>query len=291
MGELFSLGAAVVWALAVILFRRSGETLAPLTLNFFRVAVSSVLFLLTLLLSGQSLLTPRPLTDYAILAASGIIAIAISDTLFHRALNLIGAGLTAIVDCLYAPMVVLLAWALLDEQLSPARYAGMGLVVLAVFIAAHHQPLPGLDGRHLLLGMLCGTLAMATLAFGIVIAKPVLEHSSVLWATTIRQLASLVALAPLALGRRRRRQVLAALRPGRNWRFSLPGTVLGSYAALLLWIGGMKYTQAGAAAVLNQTSTIYTILFAALFLGEKITPRKIVAGVLALAGILLVTLG
>ncbi|MDQ7008006.1 MAG: DMT family transporter [Acidobacteriota bacterium] len=291
MGELLSLGAAVVWALAVILFRRSGESLSPFTLNVFRVTVSSLLFLLTLLLTGQSLFAPLPLVDYATLAASGIIAIAISDTLFHHALNRIGAGLTAIVDCLYSPMVVVLAWALIDERLSTARYAGMGLVVLAVFIAARHEPPPGLDGRRLALGVLWGVLAMGTLAFGIVIAKPVLERSPVLWATTVRQLASLLALAPLALTGKRRHQVAAAFRPGPGWRFSLPGTLLGSYAALLLWIGGMKYAQAGAAAVLNQTSTIYTLLFAAIFLGEKLTPRKVAAGALALAGILLVTFG
>ena len=53
----------------------------------------------------------------------------------------------------------------------------------------------------------------------------------------------------------------------------------------------MKYAQAGAAAVLNQTSTIFVLLLATLFLREPFTPRKLVAAVLALGGIALVTLG
>jgi drug/metabolite transporter (DMT)-like permease len=132
---------------------------------------------------------------------------------------------------------------------------------------------------------------MATLAFGIVLAKPVLNDSPVLWATTVRQVASLVAMLPFALHRSRRREVLDAFRPAKAWKYSLPGTVLGSYLALILWIAGMKYTQAGAAAILNQTSTILVLLLASLFLREPFTGRKVLAAVLAVAGILMVTLG
>jgi drug/metabolite transporter (DMT)-like permease len=53
----------------------------------------------------------------------------------------------------------------------------------------------------------------------------------------------------------------------------------------------MKYTEAGAAAILNQSSTIFILLFATLFLGERFTRRKAVASVLAVGGILMVTLG
>jgi drug/metabolite transporter (DMT)-like permease len=71
----------------------------------------------------------------------------------------------------------------------------------------------------------------------------------------------------------------------------LPATLLGSYIALLAWIAGMKYTLVGIAAILNQTSTIFILLFASLLLQEPVTRRKIIASVLAIAGILLVTLG
>jgi len=53
----------------------------------------------------------------------------------------------------------------------------------------------------------------------------------------------------------------------------------------------MKYTNTGTAAILNQTSTIYVIIFAAIFLGEPFTKRKAVSVAIALAGIALVTFG
>ncbi len=291
MGELFSLAAAVAWAFAVILFKKSGETHAPFALNFFRVGVSCVLFVATLWLRGEELIRPVPLEDYVLLAASGIIAIAVSDTLFHKSLNRVGAGISAIVDCLYSPFVVLCAFLLLGERLGPWQYGGMLLVLGGVFVAARHTPPPGITTRQLVAGVFWGLAAMATLALGIVIAKPVLDRSPVLWATSIRQLASLAVMLPMTFSRRHRRRIAAAFRPGKGWCYALPGAILGSYVALLFWIAGMKYTAAGAAAILNQTSTIYVLVFASLFLGEAFTRRKVFASLLAIAGIAMVTLG
>ncbi len=288
MGELFALLAAIVWASAVILFKRSGETVPPFALNVFRVTISAALFLLTLAVIDQPLFGQAPPRDYLILGASGVIAITISDTLFHMCLNRVGAGINAIVDCLYSPLVVLFAVLILQERIGGLQLVGMCLVIGGVLLTVRHAPPPGTTRRTLVLGVCFGVLAMASLAFGIVIAKPVLERSPVIWATAMRQFGALLTIWPAALIGGQRRQVLAAFRPSRSWRFTLPGTVLGSYLALICWIMGMKFTKAGTAAILNQTSTIYILIFAAFFLGERLTRRKLAAAGLALAGIMLV---
>ena len=288
MGEIFALACALVWAFAVIFFRKSGETVAPFSLNLFRVALSTALFLVTMVWLGRPLVIPVPVADYLILVVSGVIAIAISDTLFHMCLNRVGAGLNAIVSTLYSPFIILYAWLLLGERLGWNQFLGMVLIISGVVVASI-TPLPrGVSRRDLVVGILLGVGSMATLAFGIVLAKPVLERSDILWATTVRQLGSLAVLLPAAIlwpGRRKRFQVF---QPRSTWKFSLPGAFLGSYLALMLWIGGMKYTSAGTAGILNQTSTIHTLILASLFLKEPFTRRKFMATVLALLGILLV---
>ena len=80
MGELYALAAAVVWSCAVILFRRSGETVAPLAMNLFRVAVSGALFLVLLAVTRRPLWGVAPLGDYLILGAC-------NPKLAHRALQ------------------------------------------------------------------------------------------------------------------------------------------------------------------------------------------------------------
>jgi drug/metabolite transporter (DMT)-like permease len=290
MGEFYALLCAVIWACAVILLKRSGETVSPFALNLFRVVVSCVLLVATTLIAGQGLVRDVPLHDVLILMASGVIAIALSDTLFHICLNMVGAGITAIVDCLYSPLVILFAFLLLDEHLNPWQLLGMVAVVAAVMIASRHPAPAGATRGTIVKGILYGMGAMACVAFGVVIAKPVLERQPVLWATTVRQLGALIVMVPVTLLSPRRKAYVAAFRPRADWRFILPATVLGSYLALMFWLAGMKYTQAGAAAILNQTSTIYVLLLAAFFLRERFTRRKLVASLLALVGILLVTL-
>jgi drug/metabolite transporter (DMT)-like permease len=290
MGEFFSLLAALIWALAVIFLRKSGETVPPFALNLFRVAITGPLLVVTFLIAGQPLISGAPLNDYLILLASGIIAIAISDTMFHRSLNMIGAGISAVTGCSYSPLMALMGFFLIGERLGPWHFVGMTLVLAAVIIAARHKPPEGASRRRIVIGVVWGVLAMATVAFGIIIAKPVLNRSPVLWATAVRQVGSLGILLPIALISRRRREFFSVFKPSRSWRFSLPATILGSYLALIAWIAGMKYTMTGIAAILNQSSTIFILLLATMLLGETLTRRKILASAMAIAGILIVTL-
>jgi drug/metabolite transporter (DMT)-like permease len=291
MGTFYALMTAVMWAAAIIFLKRSGESVAPFALNVFRVGLSSVLLVPTVLLAGQEIFYPAPLRDYLVLFASGVVAIAVSDTFLLMALNRLGAGIMAIVDCLYAPFIVLFAFIMLGERLGVWQWAGMALVIVGVLIAARHEPPRGTTAKQILVGSLFGVIAMTTVAFGIVLAKPVLEHSPVLWATTMRQIGALIVMIPAALVLPGRRGIFGLFRPARNWKYTVPGTLLGSYLALIFWIGGMKYSLAGPAAILNQTSSIYVLIFASIFLKEPFTARKVIASVLAIAGIAMVTLG
>jgi drug/metabolite transporter (DMT)-like permease len=69
------------------------------------------------------------------------------------------------------------------------------------------------------------------------------------------------------------------------------GSFLGSYLAMIVWLGGMKYTQVSTASALNQTTNIFIFIFAAIFLKEKITKQKTIGIVLAIVGAVMVTFG
>ncbi|PIE24134.1 MAG: EamA family transporter [Planctomycetota bacterium] len=288
MGELFALACALFWSFAVILFRKSGDSIPPLALNLFRVGLTSVLFLLTMWVQGIPLLGQAPARDYWVLMASGVIAIAISDTLFHMSLNRVGAGINAIVDSMYSPSVVFFAYLLLGETISFWQFVGMVIMILSIIIATQVKAPKGTSHRTLVYGVILGVGAMCFLGFGIVLAKGVLEEANVLWATTIRQLGSLAVLVPAALIHPDRRRLWRVFVPNRSWRYSVPGTLLGSYFALIFWIAGMKYISAGRCAILNQTSTIYLLILASWLLKEPFGYRRATAALLAIGGALLV---
>jgi len=56
-----------------------------------------------------------------------------------------------------------------------------------------------------------------------------------------------------------------------------------------LWLAGMKYAQASTASALNQTSNIFIFIFAALLLKERITPLRLIAIIVGVAGAVMVT--
>jgi drug/metabolite transporter (DMT)-like permease len=290
VGEIFALGCAVFWAFAVILLKRSGETVSPIALNLFRVTFSLPLLLATLLITRPPHLPPVPPADYLILIASGVLGIVIADTLFHKSLNMVGAGITAIIDTFYSPITVLLAFLMLRERIGLRDLGGMCLIMVAVLLSATLTPPPHLSRKKLVEGVAIGILGLFFLALGIVVAKPVLGRWPVLWVAVVRQAGSAVVLLAIAAASPRRREFLGVWRPRHVWRRMVPATVLGSYLSLMLWIGGMKYTMASIAAILNQSSTVFILILSVILLHEPLTRRKVVATLLALVGVLLVSI-
>jgi drug/metabolite transporter (DMT)-like permease len=57
---------------------------------------------------------------------------------------------------------------------------------------------------------------------------------------------------------------------------------------MIIWLAGMKYTQASIAAALNQTNNIFIFIMAAMFLHERITPVRLIAIILGITGTIIV---
>jgi len=290
-GEILALGTAMVWSIAVILFKKSGETVHPIALNLFKNAVAVVLLIPTLYLFGEQLLRPVPIGDYLLLLLSGAMGIGIADTFFFMSLNLLGAGLSAIVDCLYSPFVIATAMVWLGERLSVWQIVGACLIISAVLEATLKRHQEHLTRRKLWLGILYGALSMAIMAVGIIMVKPLLERSPVIWVSEIRLIGGVLMLGVILVFHRQRLAILQSLMISRGWGYMLSSSFIGAYVALILWLGGMKYAHASVAAALNQTSNILIFVFAALFLRERITRQRTIGILLAAAGAYLVTFG
>ncbi len=295
VGRVSALSAAMTWAVALVLFKKSGETVHPIGMNLFKNIIGTSLLAVTLVLLGESWSTlgRYPVEDIYLLIISGFLGLALADTLFFYSLNLVGVSLFAIVDCTYSPIVLLVSWLLIAEKLTLVHSLGGLLILGGLLVATRHPPPADRTRRQIIAGVLLGVLSIALMAVGIVIAKPVLETDGfpLVWATTIRLMAGTAALAAIAAASPLRRRILSAFRPAPVWGYSVPGSVFGGYLAMTFWVGGFKYTSATIAAVLNQTSAIFAIILAAIFLKERITPRKAVAIGMAICGVVLVTLG
>lgn len=298
IGSSLALLTALSWAAGVIFFKKSGESMSPFALNFFKNAVAVALFALTFVILREPVWAPGWGEDTFWLMLSGVIGIGIGDVLFFRSLHLVGASRSAVIETLYSPSVLLSAFVLLGETMSVYTAAGGGLILVGILLVVTARAKASAEGdgvqlsrAELIDGVLTGMVSVVAMAVSIVAVKPIIEDHSVLWATSVRLAGGLlIMVAALPFAPVLRRESLRALWPHAGWRFALPGAFFGTYVALFAWIGGYKYTSATVASLLNQTSTLFIVAAATVFLGEKLTKRRASAVALALAGSLIVLL-
>lgn len=290
LGELYSLAATLCWAVAVILFKKSGDSLPPFALNFVKNLLCLGALALTLLVLGKTQWPGMPRDHVLLTLLSGAIGIAVADTLYFRALNLIGAARMGVVGTAYSPSVILLAALFLGERLSALQLAGVALTVAGIALVTYAKAAGSIDALALRRGALIGACSVALMAVGIVLAKPVLEEQDFLWVVFLRVAACVSVMGGIVTVRGGWRDLLSTYRNVRHWGTILIGALMGTYLATMLWLAGYKYAEASIAAVINELSAIFIVLLAAWLLRERVTKRQLAGGGLALAGVLVVVL-
>lgn len=176
-----------------------------------------------------------------------------------------------------APALVALAGVVfLGEHLGPLRWAGVILIssgVFAMTFAASGEP--SRLGTLLALAN-AGVIATYTLIDGVGVRRSGAPVAYATWLFLLNAL-PLVTWALLA----RRRAFLAAA--ARSWRLGLVGGLgnLGSYG-LALW--AMAHAPVALVAALRETSILFGMAIAAFFLGERLTPSRLAAAALIVAG-------
>lgn len=290
LGELYSLACTLCWAIAVILLKKSGESLPPFALNFIKNLLCLAALALTLLVLGKSAWPGIPHREVALALLSGVLGIAIADTLFFKALNVIGAARMGIVGTAYSPTVILLAALFLGERLSPLQLLGVGVTLAGILLVVYTKAANTIDAAVLRRGALLGALSVALMAAGVVMAKPALVTQDFLWVVFLRVAAGVGLMTSIVTLRGGWRALFVVYRGVRHWGAIVIGSLMGSYVSLLLWLAGYKYADASIAAVINELSAIFIVLLAAWWLRERVTLRQSIGCTLALAGVVLVVL-
>jgi drug/metabolite transporter (DMT)-like permease len=134
------------------------------------------------------------------------------------------------------------------------------------------------------------TLGLFLIALGIILIKPLFGSTSLISLVTIRMMAGVVGSGVIFLAIDDRRARFREFVTAPHKAVLLGGCILSAYVSIILWVAGYKYLQASVAALLNQTSTIFTLIFAIIFLQEKLTRSKVIAICLAMSGAALITL-
>lgn len=289
MGEFFAIITAAIWAVAVILFKKSGENVHPIALNLFKNFLAIILFAPTVYLFGESLFRPAPSSDYLMLLFSGMMGISLADTFYFIALNSIGAGVMAIISCMYAPFIIALSMMFLGERLLMMQIVGIGLIISAVLFTTYKKEESHLHKGSLFKGLFFGTLGTLFNAIAVVMIKPILDRSPLAWVSFYRIFGGIIGLLIVMVFMKERSKIIATLKIRQSWAFTVFGSFMGAYLSMFLWLAGMKFTLTSIAAALNQTSTIFIYILAIIFLNERFSPRRALGVALAMIGVFFVT--
>jgi drug/metabolite transporter (DMT)-like permease len=288
LGEFYSLACAFAWAIAVILFKKSGESLAPVPLNLFKNTLGLGLMLVTVLVVSPAW-PGIPASAVAVALFSGFIGIGVGDTLYFRALNAIGASRMAVGQTLYSPFVIVLSSVYLAERLTLLQCAGVALVLGGIVLVTR-EPGVHLDRAALRRGLLEAAGSVLVMAAGVVIAKPLLETYDFFWIVLLRIVGGVLGMLIFMPPARDVARIRAAFAGVRHWPHVIAGSVVGTYISMLLWLAGYKYTKASIASVLNEMAAVFILALAALFLGDRLRPAQLAGSAVAVTGVLLVVL-
>jgi DME family drug/metabolite transporter len=295
-----ALAAALCWTLASLLWRRLPTSLSAVQLNLLKNLLA-VTLQLPFVFSEAWHLPPRALV---LLAASGVVGIALGDSLFFAALRRIGTRRALTIDAGGPAFTTLAGVVLLREWPGPGQIAGIALITLAVVLVARGAaqlpreangaiPASGaadasgsvrstdlpLGGVLLALGALvCGSL-------GALLSRSALLSGSIspLQAATLRLAAASLALLPLA-----GRIPLRVPRPRpavRRWPLLLLATLLGTSAGIVLQQAALAGLSGGLAVALMSTAPVMALPLAWWFEGDNPGWRGLAAAGAALAGV------
>jgi len=284
IGEACSIASALAWAGGVIIYKRLGETLAPLQLNLLKNLIVLAFLLPTLALWPGLEWPALPLSAFTLALISGVVGIGIADTLYFRALNALGAARVGIIGNLFSPFVIALSFVLLGERLNAMQGVGFVLVSAGVLLVSGQHAGRPVPAEQLRRGMLYGIAAIALMAVAIVMVKRVLETQPFLWIVALRLAGGTLALG--AASAWQRKHVLVQRGAGTTrWALLIAAALLGQYVSMMLWLAGYKYTSASVAAILNESASIFIVLLAWAFLHEGMNLRKLAGVTCTLSGV------
>lgn len=284
IGEACSIASALAWSGGVIIYKRLGETLAPLQLNLLKNLIVLAFLLPTLALWPGLEWPALPLSAFALALISGVLGIGIADTLYFRALNALGAARVGIVGNLFSPFVIALSFVLLGERLNALQGVGFVLVSAGVLLVSGQLAGKPVPAEQLRRGMLHGIAAIALMAVAIVMVKRVLENQPFLWIVALRLAGGTLALGAASAWQRKPVLVQRGA-SAQRWGLLIAAAFLGQYVAMMLWLAGYKYTTASVAAILNESASIFIVLLAWAFLHEGMSMRKLTGVACTLSGV------
>ncbi len=286
LGILCALGSAAAWALGAILYKKLGRSVSASGLNLVKGLISLPVLAAALFVVGYE---PVATTPFFLLALSGILGIAVGDTLFFLALQHLSAHALVLLCTTGQVMTVLMAVVFLGEAPTLTVWVGIALVILGVSVVLHARTQSAAEDSGAL-GILLGLLSVLCMSVAVVIAKKAIDSVSATQATFLRIAWGTAGLAVYGLVRS---QLRTWVRPFAELEL-LRGTVFAVCVSTLsgFWLfhAALKLTDVSIANTLSSMEPLFVLPLAAFFLKETISRAAVAGAFITVGGLVFICL-
>ena len=287
VGEIASLGAAASWAIGLSLFRGEVRAIGAMPVNLFKGVLGMAMFALCAValdvpLGGRQ--------AQLMLLASGLLGLALGDTLLFVALGELGAHRAALFGSLGPVMTAIGGWALLDERLTPWESAGIVLASAGVAMVVYFRGSHAEDGRPSKRGVACGIASALCQAGGVLLSKEAMTEVHFLGAAGMRLFAANLALIGVLAYRRRLGSAVRLMFEGRRPLRMARATFFATFLGLGLMQLGIAETESAVANALHSTTPLFTLPIGIFVLRERIGALAIFGSLVAVGGVFLLLL-
>lgn len=283
IGVAAALISAASWALGSILFKRLGDRLPASALTLAKGAVGTTILGLLVLCVGSAPVDGRSML---MLVLSGVLGIAVGDTLFFKALGNLGAHAVVVLLTLGQVFTLLLAVIWLNERPAPLDWAGIAAIVAGVSLVLSAQVSEGGSSR--MVGIGYGMGAVICMSVATIIAKEALAVTDSVQAALIRIFAGTIGISLVLLPQRRSLLVLKPLANLKFAAFFLFSVVVITFGGFWLSLFAMKTVDVTIANTLGSTEPLFVMPLAAILLKEAIKPIAVAGTCLAVSGIVII---
>lgn len=284
--------AACLWAVSSVVYGRIGQRIPPLELNLIKGGIAIALLIFTLFIQGNPNSEIAP-TTLCLFLLSGVLGIGLGDTAFFIALSYLGARRALLMETLAPPMTAILALIFLQEELSLLAMCGILLTVLGVaWVVTERVPTKSDRVDHLWRGIGFGVLAAIALSAGAVLSRAAYGTTSIspLLAALLRLVGGVSILLPWVWLRHKQSHFqFKTLHSAKIFAAIFFAAFAGTYLGIWLQQTAIKFTAAGIALTLSNTSPLFVIPIA-ICLGERVSLRATLGVVIALSGVALLLL-
>jgi len=281
------LGVIVVWGLNFSVIKIALREMTPAGFNGVRLILTAVIFLAIMAVSGESFRVAKG--DLWKLALIGMAGNGLYQVLFINGLSRTTASNTSFILAMSPVMVALLGVLLRIEKIHWTAWVGIfvSLAGLYLVIGAGHDGFRfSGDGFRGDLMIFTGTILWSLYT---VFSKGFLERLSPLKFASLTVIFGTLTYIPFsasALVRISWKQVSPAA-----WAGLCFSAVFSLVLGYLIWYSSVKRVGNARTAVYSNLTPLFTALFAYLFIGESLGLRKIIGGIIILAGVYLARSG